>query len=76
MRDTVACLHRGINTIHIDHAIAVIQGHIDTPEMAILLEDPRRYLVKFLIGPVTDELLRQIHMHFTRSPAGPGADTA
>ena len=76
MGDTVAGLHRGIDAIDIDDAIAVIQGHINAPEMAVLLKHPRRHIVKFLIGPVTDELLRQIHMHFPRSPAGPRADPA
>ena len=76
MRDTVPRDHGRIDPIHVDHAIAVIEGHVDAAKMSVLLKHPRRHVVKLLIGPVTDQLLRQIHMHFPRGPTGCRADPA
>ena len=37
---------------------------------------PREVHVELLIGPITDQLLRQIHMPFTRRPGGRCPDPA
>lgn len=76
MRDTVARFHCRIDTIDIDHAVPIIEGHIDATEISVLLKDPCRHGLELLIGPVTDQLLREIHMHFARGPCRRCADPA
>ena len=64
MRHTIAGDNRRIDAIDINHAAPIIQGHINPPKMSVLREHPCRHGLKLLIGPVADQFLGEIHMHF------------
>jgi hypothetical protein len=76
VRDTVALGDRLIDPIDIDHAHSIIERDIDAAKVSLLIEDPRRELMKLVIAPVTDQFLREIDMDFARCSFGPRRNPA
>ena len=66
VRDTVAFGHSLIDPVDIDHADAIIERDIDPAEVPLLIEHPRRQLMKLLEGPMANEFLGEIDMDFAR----------